>query len=75
MLVIFSPQPLSARTRGLPARTWAADAHFDVLHAVFLRGDPGLFGGHLCREGVLLREPRKPQPPEVAQDRCCPAGR
>src|SRR5688500_10016102 len=34
----------------LATRSWAADTHFDVLHAVFLRRIAGLLGGHLRRE-------------------------
>src|SRR6185436_10367983 len=36
--------------RGLTTRAGTADAHFDVLHAVFLRRIAGLLGGHLRRE-------------------------
>src|SRR5438309_7439053 len=68
MLVIFSPQLLSARTAdsrpgpGPPTRTstfftpcsWAATPAFSAATC--------------AANGVLLREPRKPQPPEVAQE-------
>src|SRR6202795_184348 len=72
MLVIFSPQLLSARTAdsrpgpGPPTRTstfftpcsWAAT--------------PARSAAPCAANGVLLREPRKPQPPEVAQESVLP---
>src|SRR6266700_2872549 len=72
MLVIFSPQLLSARTAdsrpgpGPPTRTstfftpcsWAAT--------------PAFSAATWAANGVLLREPRKPQPPEVAQESVFP---
>src|SRR5215469_18416969 len=72
MLVIFRPQLLSARTAdsrpgpGPPTRTstfftpcsWAAV--------------PAFSAATWAANGVLLREPRKPQPPEVAQDSVFP---
>src|SRR5579864_7973438 len=72
MLVIFSPQLLSARTAdsrpgpGPPTRTstfftpcsWAATPAFSAATC--------------AANGVLLREPRKPQPPAVAQERVFP---
>src|ERR1700674_939636 len=72
MLVIFSPQLLSARTAdsrpgpGPPTRTstfftpcsWAATPAFSAATC--------------AANGVLLREPRKPQPPEVAQESVLP---
>src|SRR5476651_1260399 len=72
MLVIFSPQLFSARTAdsrpgpGPPTRTstfftpcsWAAT--------------PAFSAATWAANGVLLREPRKPQPPEVAQESVFP---
>src|SRR5438874_10646469 len=72
MLVIFSPQLLSARTAdsrpgpGPPTRTstfftpcsWAATPAFSAATC--------------AANGVLLREPRKPQPPAVAQESVLP---
>src|ERR1700748_3311672 len=72
MLVIFSPQPFRARTAdsrpgpGPPTRTstfftpcsWAATPAFSAATC--------------AANGVLLREPRKPQPPEVAQESVLP---
>src|SRR5712671_136764 len=50
----LQPATVECAHRRLPAWTGPADAHFDVLHAVFLRGNAGLFGGHLCRERRAL---------------------
>src|SRR4051812_4916427 len=36
--------------RGFAAGAGTLDAHFDVLHAAFLRGPAGALGGHLRRE-------------------------
>src|SRR6266849_10218105 len=72
MLVIFKPQLLSARTAdsrpgpGPPTRTstfftpcsWAATPAFSAATC--------------AANGVLLREPRKPTPPAVAQARTLP---
>src|ERR1700752_3309200 len=72
MLVIFSPQLLSARTAdsrpgpGPPTRTstfftpcsWAAR--------------PAFSAATWAANGVDLREPRKPAPPAVAHDRALP---
>src|SRR6202165_1658633 len=72
MLVIFSPQLLSARTAdsrpgpGPPTRTstfftpcsWAATPAFSAATC--------------AANGVLLREPRKPQPPAVAHESVLP---
>src|SRR5579872_4661290 len=72
MLVIFKPQELSARTAdsrpgpGPPTRTstfftpcsWAATPAFSAATC--------------AAKGVLLREPRNPQPPDVAHDSVLP---
>src|SRR5213082_3491474 len=64
MLVIFKPQLLSARTAdsrpgpGPPTRTCAATPAFSAATC--------------AANGVLLREPRKPQPPEVAHESVFP---
>src|SRR5277367_5219902 len=42
--------------RRLAARAWSLDANFDVLHAAFLRGAAGVFGGNLrCERRALAR--------------------
>src|ERR1700730_9961152 len=72
MLVIFSPQLLSARTAdsrpgpGPPTRT---STFFTPCSCAAV---PAFSAATCAANGVLLREPRKPQPPEVAQDSVLP---
>src|SRR5581483_11633990 len=72
MLVIFRPQLFSARTAdsrpgpGPPTRT---STFFTPCSWAAL---PAFSAATCAAKGVLLREPRKPQPPEVAQDRVLP---
>src|SRR5690242_19047088 len=72
MLVIFRPQLFSARTAdsrpgpGPPTRT--STFFTPCSWAAF----PAFSAATCAAKGVLLREPRKPQPPEVAQDRVLP---
>src|SRR6202166_1286863 len=72
MLVIFRPQALSARTAdsrpgpGPPTRTST------FLTPCSCAAVPAFSAATCAANGVLLREPRKPQPPEVAQDRVLP---
>src|ERR1700685_2038394 len=72
MLVIFSPQLLSARTAdsrpgpGAPTRT---STFFRPCSCAAL---PPFSAAPCAANGVLLREPRNPQPPEVAQDSVLP---
>ena len=54
MLVTFRPPAFSARTADSRPGPGPADAHFDVLHAVFLRGVAGLLGGDLRGERRAL---------------------
>src|SRR3984885_3533622 len=72
MLVIFNPQLLSARTAdsrpgpGPPTRT---STFFTPCSCAAV---PAFSAATCAANGVLLREPRKPQPPEVAQDSVLP---
>src|SRR6185312_12566442 len=72
MLVIFKPQLFSARTAdsrpgpGPPTRT---STFFTPCSCA---ATPAFSAATCAAKGVLLREPRKPQPPDVAQDRVLP---
>src|SRR3954451_17889018 len=72
MLVIFRPQLLRARTAdsrpgpGPPTRT---STFFTPCSCAAV---PAFSAATCAANGVLLREPRKPQPPEVAQDSVLP---
>src|SRR5579863_2670373 len=72
MLVIFSPQLLSARTAdsrpgpGPPTRT---STFFTPCSCAAL---PAFSAATCAANGVDLREPRKPQPPEVAHESVFP---
>src|SRR5690606_10808178 len=66
------PQPLSARTAdsrpgpGPPTRTST------FLSPCSCAATPAFSAATWAAKGVLLREPRKPQPPDVAHDRVLP---
>src|SRR6185312_1737739 len=72
MLVIFRPQLLSARTAdsrpgpGPPTRTST------FLTPCSCAAVPAFSAATWAAKGVLLREPRKPQPPAVAQESVLP---
>src|ERR1700691_1975499 len=72
MLVIFKPQALSARTAdsrpgpGPPTRTST------FLTPCSWAALPAFSAATWAAKGVLLREPRNPQPPEGAQDSVWP---
>src|SRR6476620_7816718 len=72
MLVIFKPQAFRARTAdsrpgpGPPTRT---ATFFTPCSCAAL---PALSAATCAANGVDLREPRKPQPPEVAQESVFP---
>src|SRR5688572_7719374 len=72
MLVIFNPQAFSARTAdsrpgpGPPTRT---STFFTPCSWAAL---PAFSAATCAANGVLLREPRKPQPPDVAHDSVLP---
>src|SRR4051812_42669324 len=72
MLVIFRPQLLRARTAdsrpgpGPPTRT---STFFTPCSCAPL---PAFSAATCAANGVLLREPRKPQPPEVAHESVLP---
>lgn len=50
----------------------ALDVDVQVLQTVFQGSLAGTLGRYLGSERVLLRELRKPEPPEVAQDSALP---
>src|SRR5262249_13676431 len=72
MLVIFKPQLLRARTAdsrpgpGPPTRT---STFFTPCSCA---ATPAFSAATCAANGVLFREPRKPQPPEVAHDSVLP---
>src|SRR6478735_12778878 len=72
MLVIFSPQLFSARTAdsrpgpGPPTRTST------FLTPCSWAATPAFSAATCAANGVLLREPRKPQPPDVAHESVLP---
>ena len=67
MLPIFEADRVERAHRGFAARSRALDAHFDVLHAAFLRRAAARSAATCAANGVDLREPLKPALPEVAQ--------
>src|ERR1041384_6588523 len=72
MLVIFKPQPLRARTadsRPGPGPLTRTSTIFTPCSCAIL---PAFSAATCAANGVLLREPRKPQPPEVAHDSVLP---
>src|SRR5688500_19586773 len=72
MLVIFRPQALSARTadsRPGPGPLTRTSTIFTPCSCAAL---PAFSAATCAANGVLLREPRKPQPPDVAHDRVLP---
>src|ERR1700752_3809393 len=72
MLVIFRPQPFRSRTAdsrpgpGPPTRT----SRFFTPYSCAAR--PAFSAATCAANGVDLREPRKPAPPEVAHDSALP---
>src|SRR6201993_965083 len=72
MLVILSPQPFSARTadsRPGPGPPTPTSPFFTPCSCAAV---PARSAATWAANGVDLREPRKPQPPEVAQDSVLP---
>src|SRR6202166_1802355 len=72
MLVILSPQPFKARTadsRPGPGPITRTSTFFTPCSCAAL---PARSAATCAANGVDLREPRKPQPPEVAQDSVLP---
>src|SRR6202045_3017879 len=72
MLVIFSPQLLSARTadsRPGPGPPTRASTFFTPCSWA---ATPAFSAATCAANGVLLREPRKPQPPAVAHESVLP---
>src|ERR1700742_3019344 len=72
ILVIFKPQVFRARTAdsrpgpGPPTRTST------FFRPCSCAATPAFSAATCAANGVLLREPRNPQPPEVAQDSVLP---
>src|SRR6202522_3768552 len=72
MLVILRPQPFNARTadsRPGPGPITRTSTFFTPCSCAAL---PARSAATCAANGVDLREPRKPQPPDVAQDRVLP---
>src|ERR1700690_2659990 len=72
MFVIFNPQPFSARTadsRPGPGPMTRTSTFFTPCSCAAL---PARSAATCAANGVDLREPRKPQPPEVAQESVLP---
>src|ERR1700731_4225162 len=72
MLVIFKPQPFNARTadsRPGPGPMTRTSTFFTPCSCAAL---PARSAATCAANGVDLREPRKPQPPEVAQESVLP---
>jgi len=58
--------------RRFPAGSRTLDHYVQVFQSVFSSRVTGSFSCYLRSKGVLLREPRNPEPPAVAHDRTLP---
>ena len=58
--------------RGLTTRARAADLDFQVLDTAFCAARPAVSAATCAANGVDLREPLKPAPPDDAQDNALP---
>src|SRR3979409_2793789 len=72
MLVILSPQPFNARTAESRPGPGAITGTSTFLTPCSCAAVPARSAATWAANGVDLREPRKPQPPEVAQDSVLP---
>src|ERR1043165_7270985 len=72
MLVIFRPQLFSARTADSRAGPGPPTRTSTLRRPCSCAALPAFSAATWAANGVLLREPRKPQPPEVAQDSVLP---
>src|SRR6478735_7217218 len=72
MLVIFSPQLFSARTADSRPGPGPRTRTSTDLTPYSWAAVPAFSAATCAANGVLLREPRKPQPPLVAHDRVLP---
>src|ERR1700722_2833123 len=72
MLVIFNPQLFSARTAESRAGPGPPTRTSPLFTPCSCAAVPAFSAATCAANGVDLREPRKPQPPEVAQDRVLP---
>ena len=67
MLLIFSPHALSARTADSRPGPGPLTRTSTLRTPYSCTAVPAFSAATCAANGVLLREPRKPQPPEVAQ--------
>src|SRR5580698_4124643 len=72
MLVIFSPQLFSARTADSRPGPGPPTRNSTFLTPCSWAASPAFSAATWAANGVDLREPRKPQPPEDAQDSVLP---
>src|SRR5882757_5376439 len=72
MFVIFKPQPFSARTADSRPGPGPMTRTSTFLTPCSCAALPARSAATWAANGVDLREPRKPQPPEVAQDSVLP---
>src|SRR5210317_1089616 len=72
MLVILYPQPLSARTADSRPGPGPLTCTSRFFKPYSFAASPARSAATCAAKGVLLREPRKPEPPEVAQLRVLP---
>src|ERR1700716_4316128 len=68
MLVIFRPQLLSARTADSPPGPVPPTRTSTFFTPCACAALPAFSAAICAANGVLLRDPRKPQPPDVAHD-------
>src|SRR5262245_24736154 len=72
MLVIFRPQAFSARTADSRPGPGPLTRTSTILTPCSCAATPAFSAATCAANGVLLREPRKPQPPDVAHDNVLP---
>src|ERR1700684_1282485 len=72
MLVILSPHPFNARTADSRPGPGPMTRTSTFLTPCSCAALPARSAATWAANGVDLREPRKPQPPEVAQDKVLP---
>jgi hypothetical protein len=72
MLVTLKPALVQRAHGGLTAWAWSLDVDVEIHHAEFLRRAPARDAATCAANGVLLREPRKPEPPAVAHASALP---
>src|SRR5258705_4953320 len=72
MFVIFRPQALSARTADSRPGPGPMTRTSTLFTPYSCAATPAFSAATCAANGVDLREPRKPQPPDVAQDKTLP---